>query len=60
MNPRRLAGCALALGIAACGKKDSAAQQKGAGERTIPVSVAKVEQKDFPVFLDGLGTVTVL
>jgi membrane fusion protein, multidrug efflux system len=59
MTPRRLAGCALALGIAACGKKDSAAQQKGAqGERTIPVSVAKVEQKDFPVFLDGLGTVT--
>jgi len=58
MSPRRLAACALAVGIAACGKKDSAAQQRGAQERTIPVSVAKVEQKDFPVFLDGLGTVT--
>src|SRR5256885_4182363 len=59
MIPRRLAGCVLALAIAACGKKDSAAQQRAAqGDRVIPVSVAKVEQKDFPVFLDGLGTVT--
>src|SRR5205823_13540134 len=59
MIPRRLAGCVLALAIAACGKKDSAAQQRAAqGDRVIPVSVAKVQQKDFPVFLDGLGTVT--
>src|SRR5207248_6551955 len=59
MLPRRLAGCVLALAIAACGKKDSAAQQRAAqGDRVIPVSVAKIEQKDFPVFLDGLGTVT--
>ena len=59
MTRRRLAGCALALGIAACGKKEDPAQQRAAqGDRVIPVSVAKVEQKDFPVFLDGLGTVT--
>jgi membrane fusion protein, multidrug efflux system len=59
MIPRRLAGCVLALCMAACGKKDSAAQQRAAqGDRVIPVSVAKVDQKDFPVFLDGLGTVT--
>jgi multidrug efflux system membrane fusion protein len=59
MIARRLAGCVLALGIAGCGKKNSAAQQRGAqGDRVIPVSVAKVEQKDFPIFLDGLGTVT--
>jgi multidrug efflux system membrane fusion protein len=59
MTARRLAGCALALAVAACGKKEDPAQQRAAqGDRVIPVSVAKVEQKDFPVFLDGLGTVT--
>src|SRR5438067_2803626 len=60
MTARRLACCALALGIAGCGKKEDPAQQRAAqqGDRVIPVSVAKVEQKDFPVFLDGLGTVT--
>jgi multidrug efflux system membrane fusion protein len=60
MTARRLAGCVLALGFAACGKKEDPAQQRAAqqADRVIPVSVAKVEQKDFPVFLDGLGTVT--
>jgi multidrug efflux system membrane fusion protein len=60
MTARRLTGCVLALGIAACGKKQDAAQQRAGqqGDRVIPVSVTKVEQKDFPVFLDGLGTVT--
>ena len=59
MSARRLAGCVFALAIAACGKKNDAAQQRAAqADRVIPVSVAKVEQKDFPIFLDGLGTVT--
>jgi len=58
MNARRIAALLLAL-AAACGHKDEAAQRAAqAGERVIPVSVAKVQQKDFPVFLDGLGTVT--
>jgi len=58
MNARRTAALLLAL-AAACGHKDEAAQRAAqAGERVIPVSVAKVQQKDFPVFLDGLGTVT--
>src|SRR3954471_766229 len=58
MNARRIAALLLAL-AAACGHKDEAAQRAAqAGERVIPVSVAKVEQKDFPIFLDGLGTVT--
>jgi membrane fusion protein, multidrug efflux system len=58
MNARRFACCVLAV-LAACGKKDDAAQQRAQqGDRVIPVSVAKVTQKDFPVFLDGLGTVT--
>jgi len=59
VSARRLAGCVFALAIAACGKKNDAAQQRAAqADRVIPVSVAKVEQKDFPIFLDGLGTVT--
>jgi membrane fusion protein, multidrug efflux system len=58
MNARRIAPFLFAL-AAACGHKDEAAQRAAqAGERVIPVSVAKVQQKDFPVFLDGLGTVT--
>src|SRR3954447_19637732 len=58
MNARRFAALLFAL-AAACGHKDEAAQRAAqAGERVIPVSVAKVQQKDFPVFLDGLGTVT--
>ena len=60
MTARRLAGFVFALGVSACGKKQDAVQQRAAqqGDRVIPVSVAKVDQKDFPVFLDGLGTVT--
>lgn len=58
MNAGRIAAFLLAL-AAACGQKNEAAQRGAqAGERVIPVSVAKVQQKDFPVFLDGLGTVT--
>src|SRR3954463_10251513 len=58
MNAGRIAAFLLAL-AAACAQKNEAAQRAAqAGERVIPVSVAKVQQKDFPVFLDGLGTVT--
>jgi len=58
MNAWRIAALLLAL-AAACGHKDEAAQRAAqAADRAIPVSVAKVQQKDFPVFLDGLGTVT--
>jgi multidrug efflux system membrane fusion protein len=58
MSARRIAALLVAL-AAACGHKDEAAQRAAqAAERVIPVSVAKVQQKDFPVFLDGLGTVT--
>jgi len=58
MSARRIAAVLLTL-AAGCGRKDEAAQRAAqAGERVIPVSVAKVQQKDFPVFLDGLGTVT--
>src|SRR4051812_1307925 len=55
---RNAALCAL-LFLGACTRKDEAAQRAAQqGDRVIPVSVAKVQQKDFPVFLDGLGTVT--
>jgi membrane fusion protein, multidrug efflux system len=49
----------LALAGVACGRKDEAAQRAAqAGDRVIPVSVAKVQQRDYPIFLDGLGSVT--
>jgi multidrug efflux system membrane fusion protein len=57
MKARTFAGLAL-FALCACGRKDQAAQRAGQGDRVIPVSVAKVQQRDFPVYLDGLGTVT--
>jgi multidrug efflux system membrane fusion protein len=30
---------------------------KGGGERVVPVQVAKVERKDLPIWIEGLGTV---
>jgi multidrug efflux system membrane fusion protein len=58
---RRLALTVLALAAAACerahAKRDGDKTGKGVGERPIPVVVAGVEQRDVPVYLDGLGTV---
>jgi multidrug efflux system membrane fusion protein len=50
---------AAALGLlaaAACSK--GAPQGQGApGDRAVPVVIARVEQKDVPIYLDGLGSV---
>jgi multidrug efflux system membrane fusion protein len=37
-----------------------ASSASAGGERAVPVTVAKVEKKDFPIFASGLGTVTPL
>ena len=38
--------------------KSSAAPTKGGGIKAIPVRTAEVQQRDMPVFIKGLGTVT--
>jgi multidrug efflux system membrane fusion protein len=41
-------------------RKPAAQAQQGKGGAAVPVSVAAVQQRDVPVFLDGLGNVTAL
>ncbi len=50
----------LCAGLASCGKVASGAnaQKHSQGSQTIPVSVATVQRRDFPVYLTGLGSVT--
>ncbi|HYL94497.1 MAG TPA: MdtA/MuxA family multidrug efflux RND transporter periplasmic adaptor subunit [Terriglobales bacterium] len=51
----------ICAGLASCGKAASganASQKHFQGSQTIPVSVATVERRDFPVYLTGLGSVT--
>jgi multidrug efflux system membrane fusion protein len=68
--PSSLAGrilmCAcLALILSSCGKTSADSNQKGngskggrgGGQMTVPVAVAKVEVRDLPVLLNGLGSV---
>lgn len=45
------------LPLITAGRANGSALSKGA-ERAIPVRTAEVEQKDMPVFINGLGTVT--
>jgi membrane fusion protein, multidrug efflux system len=55
---------AVALGVicaslSGCNNTDSKQQQaQAAGPRTVSVAVAKVQQQDMPVYLEGLGSVT--
>ena len=42
---------------AACSHSSDRAPGAGSGERTVGVQVAKVEQKDLPIWIEGLGTV---
>ena len=42
---------------AACSHSSDPAAVAGSAERTVGVQVAKVEQKDLPIWLEGLGTV---
>ena len=64
VRTRSLALAALSLlicaGLASCGKVASGAnaQKYFQGSQTIPVSVATVQSRDFPVYLTGLGSVT--
>ncbi len=51
----RIALLALALCAAACSK--SAPKGPAAGSRPVAVSVATVERRDVPVYLEGLGSV---
>jgi membrane fusion protein, multidrug efflux system len=58
-----LAALSLLIGasLASCGKAASganASQKHFQSSQTIPVSVATVERRDFPVYLTGLGSVT--
>ena len=60
---------AAIAGAASCGNKTDASTASGAGsgggsgkgggsgDRVVPVSLAPVEQKDMPIWLEGLGTV---
>jgi len=51
----------MCAALAACQKGNSASNAKGArgagGAQTVPVGVATVKQRDFPVYLTGLGAV---
>lgn len=52
----------LTLALAACSKPPqgggpSGGGPPGGGERVVPVSVANVQQRDVPIFIDALGTV---
>ena len=61
----RIAVCAcLALMLSGCGKTSADSKQKGGGrggqgrgQMSIPVAVAKVDVRDMPVILSGLGSV---
>ena len=48
----------ISLAIVACGKSQTAEASRGQQQRAIPVGVAPVEQRDVPILLQGLGTVT--
>ena len=50
-------GLSLGLLAAGCGRSNSAAKA-AAAPRAIPVGVTAVEQRDVPILLEGLGTVT--
>jgi membrane fusion protein, multidrug efflux system len=52
---RKQAAAVLAVVLCAACKKS--AQQGGPAERAVPVTTARVEQKDVPIYLDGLGSV---
>src|SRR5215472_14717695 len=64
---RRAARIALLLGIAAilwgCGNAPAKPQagkgggRQGGGQQAVPVAIAKVETRDLPVYLNGLGSV---
>jgi multidrug efflux system membrane fusion protein len=47
----------LLASVFACSTSNTKSAQAGAGPPAIPVAVAPAEQRDFPVYLSGLGTV---
>ena len=46
-----------ALAAASCSKGSATDNAAASAERTVPVKVATVEQKDLPIWVEGLGTV---
>ena len=52
-----VAALVLLLGITGCNSASTKSAQAGGGPPAIPVAVAPAEQKDFPVYLSGLGSV---
>ena len=48
----------MILTVAGCGKSNTAEASRGQQQRATPVGVATVEQRDVPILLSGLGTVT--
>jgi multidrug efflux system membrane fusion protein len=53
-----LMGCTIAFGCGASGSRPTTA--RAAYTQAVPVGVASVQQRDMPVYLVGLGTVTPL
>jgi membrane fusion protein, multidrug efflux system len=47
----------FALSLSSCGNANSKSAQASVPPPSIPVAVATAEQKDFPVYLSGLGSV---
>jgi multidrug efflux system membrane fusion protein len=43
--------------LCGCGAANTKAAQAGAGPQAVPVAVMPAEQRDFPVYLSGLGSV---
>src|SRR5262245_56413846 len=54
---RMLVCLCLLLLLTGCGNTSANSKQKGGGPFVIPVAVAKVEVRDLPVVLNGLGSV---
>ncbi len=59
MRPTLVAAAGLLL-WASCSKPEAADPAGARAARAVPVAVAAVQQRDVPVYLDGLGSVTAL
>jgi membrane fusion protein, multidrug efflux system len=48
---------ALLMFLCSCGRENTKSAQAGTTPQSIPVATAPAEQRDFPVYMSGLGTV---
>jgi len=56
--PALVGALIFSLVLAGCGRSNTAEASRGQQQRATPVGVATVEQRDIPILLTGLGTVT--